>query len=134
LRNEPALHLRRFTLQPPLTCRSSGSSSSGSSSAGVHSKPWMLDALRFAIHIRRGDVVTDGWTERILSTQYYINLAKAVTQVRLQLATLDILAVLYSQERSISVEILQSANCMVCMHYKHNFTVPAGMTLRVANA
>jgi hypothetical protein len=62
-------------LQPPLTCHSS-------SSTGVHSKPWMLDALRFAIHIRRGDVVTDGWTERILSTQYYINLAKAVTQVR----------------------------------------------------
>jgi hypothetical protein len=48
----------------------------------VHRKPWLLDALRFAIHIRRGDVVTDGWTERILSTQYYINLAKAVTQVR----------------------------------------------------
>jgi hypothetical protein len=41
----------------------------------------MLDALRFAIHIRRGDVVTDGWTERILSTQYYIKLARAVTQV-----------------------------------------------------
>jgi hypothetical protein len=67
-------------LQPPLSCRSSSSSSS-SGSTGVHSKPWMLDGLRFAIHIRRGDVVTDGWTERILSTQYYINLAKAVTQV-----------------------------------------------------
>ncbi|WIA21629.1 hypothetical protein OEZ85_000811 [Tetradesmus obliquus] len=66
---------------PPLTCRSSSSGSSSSSSAGVHNKPWMLDALRFAIHIRRGDVVTDGWSERILSTQYYINLARTVTKV-----------------------------------------------------
>lgn len=69
--------------QPPLACRLARDDDTMTRPwrSGVQSKPWILDALRFAIHVRRGDVVTDGWTERYLPAEYYINLARQITAV-----------------------------------------------------
>lgn len=45
-------------------------------------KPWLLDAVRVAIHFRRGDIATNSrWVHRLLPAGYYINLAKQITEV-----------------------------------------------------
>jgi hypothetical protein len=66
-------------LQPPLTCRKSGRPSAPG--AANSNKSWLLDALRVAVHIRRGDVITDNWHKRILSASYFINIVKTITDV-----------------------------------------------------
>jgi hypothetical protein len=46
-------------------------------------KPWLLNALRLAIHFRRGDIATNSrWSHRMFPPTYYINLAQQITQVR----------------------------------------------------
>jgi hypothetical protein len=64
-------------VQPPLTCRRAGVSPD----VPGNSKSWLLDALRVAVHIRRGDVVTDNWHKRILKASYFINIAQTITDV-----------------------------------------------------
>ncbi|KAF8073262.1 ABCG35 [Scenedesmus sp. PABB004] len=77
LQAAPAL---RPTAPPaPLQCRPAGHDAGGVPSSNT--KAWLLDALRVAIHIRRGDVITGNWHRRVLSTQYYINIAKAIAAV-----------------------------------------------------
>ncbi|KAF6254646.1 hypothetical protein COO60DRAFT_295910 [Scenedesmus sp. NREL 46B-D3] len=45
-------------------------------------KPWLLNALRLAIHFRRGDIATNSrWSHRMFPPTYYINLAQQITQV-----------------------------------------------------
>lgn len=66
-------------MQPPLTCRKAGSPNPPDASGS--NRAWLLDALRVAVHIRRGDVVTDNWHKRILKASYFINIAKTITDV-----------------------------------------------------
>jgi hypothetical protein len=45
-------------------------------------RPWLLNALRLAIHFRRGDIATNSrWSHRMFPPTYYTNLAKQITQV-----------------------------------------------------
>ncbi|KAF6255837.1 hypothetical protein COO60DRAFT_167155 [Scenedesmus sp. NREL 46B-D3] len=69
--------LRPASPPPVLTCRKAGSFSP--LGAANSNKSWLLDALRVAVHIRRGDVVTDNWHKRILKASYFINIAKTIT-------------------------------------------------------
>uniref|UniRef100_A0A383W8L3 Uncharacterized protein n=1 Tax=Tetradesmus obliquus TaxID=3088 RepID=A0A383W8L3_TETOB len=69
--------LRPASPPPPLTCRKAGSPNPPDASGS--NRAWLLDALRVAVHIRRGDVVTDNWHKRILKASYFINIAKTIT-------------------------------------------------------
>jgi hypothetical protein len=45
-------------------------------------KPWLLNALRLAIHFRRGDIATNSrWSHRMFPPSYYINLTQQITRV-----------------------------------------------------
>ncbi|WIA19534.1 hypothetical protein OEZ85_004143 [Tetradesmus obliquus] len=54
-----------------------------SAGAGLQpGKPWLLNALRLAIHVRRGDIATNSrWSHRMFPPAYYVHLAQQITQV-----------------------------------------------------
>lgn len=69
--------LSALLLQTRLVCQKP--STAGQVTPG---KPWLLNALRMAIHFRRGDIATNSrWSHRIFPPTYYINLAKQITKV-----------------------------------------------------
>jgi uncharacterized membrane protein len=47
-------------------------------------RPYLLHGLRLAVHFRRGDIAENKrWADRMLSTDYFVNVVKQIMQVSL---------------------------------------------------